>query len=132
MRFSLRIFPVLLLSLMCAPVCAQQKRKVTERPTNQAADAESAHFRKQQLRILHDTLLSQTLGSLKKMDEVALRISARNQMLQYLWESKILSDKHLSLKRSLALDAIADLESHHLEIPKFMLEYLTSDLSSLI
>ena len=59
-------------------------------------------------------------------------MSARNQMLQYLWESKVLSDKHLSLKRSLALDAIADLESHHLEIPKFMLEYLTSDLSALI
>lgn len=61
-----------------------------------------------------------------------MRISARNQMLQYLWESKVLSDKHLSLKRSLALDTIADLNSHHLEIPKFMLGYLVSDLAALI
>ena len=53
-------------------------------------------------------------------------------MLEYLWESEALSDKHLSLKRSLALDTIADLNSHHLEIPKFMLEYLVSDLAALI
>jgi hypothetical protein len=113
-------------------VCAQQQRGLTERPINQAADTEAVHFRKQQLRTLHDTLLSRTLDSIKKMDEVALRISVRNQMLEYLWESKAPSDKHLSLKRSLALDTIADLNNHHLEIPKFMLEYLVSDLAALI
>lgn len=131
MRFRLRLFLVLLLSLICVPVCAQHK-KITERPTNQTTEAEPVRFRKQQLHILHDTLLSRTVDSIKKMDEVALRISARNQILQYLWESKVLSDKHLSLKRGLALDTIADLNTHHLEIPNFMLEYLVSDLAALI
>jgi hypothetical protein len=53
-------------------------------------------------------------------------------MLEYFWEREALSDKHLSLKRSLALDTIADLNSHHLEIPNFMLEYMVSDLAALI
>lgn len=131
MKVRSRLFLVFFLSLICAPVCAQ-KKGLTERPANQSADAEVANLREQQLRILHDNLLSRTLDSIKKMDEVALRISARNQMLQYLWDSKVLSDKHLSLKRSLALDSIADLNDHHLEIPKFMLEYLVSDLAALI
>lgn len=130
MRVKSRLFFVLILSLICAPVCAQ-KRGLTERPANKAADAESTRLR-EQLRILHDNLLSRTLDSIKKMDEVALRISARNQTLQYLWESKILSDKHLSLKRSLTLDTIADLNDHHVEIPKSMLDYLVSDLAGII
>src|SRR6185369_8264833 len=131
MKVKSRLFFVLILSVICAPVCAQ-KRGLTERPANKAADAESARLREQQLRILHDNLLSRTLDSIKKMDEVALRISARNQTLQYLWESKVLSDKHLSLKRSLTLDTIADLNDHHVEIPKSMLDYLVSDLAGII
>lgn len=131
MKVRSRLFLVLSLPLICAPVCAQ-KRGLIERPPNQAAAAEAAHLREQQLRILHDNLLSRTLDSIKKMDEVALRISARNQMLQYLWDSKVLSDRHLSLKRSLALDSIADLNNHYLEIPKLMLQYMVSDLAALI
>jgi hypothetical protein len=131
MKVRSRLFLVLFLSLTSAPVCAQI-RGLTERPANQAADAQEAHLREQQLRILHDTLFSRTLDSIKKMDEVALRVSARNQMLQYLWDSKVLSAKHLGLKRSLALDNIADINNHHLEIPKFMLAYMLSDLAALI
>src|ERR1043165_3694271 len=123
MRFRLRLFLVLFLSLIYVSVCGQQKRSITQLPTNQGADAESARLRKQQLHMLHEDLLSRTLDSIKKMDEVALRISARNQMLQYLWESKVLSDKYLSLKRTLALDTIPALNTHHLEIPKFMPYY---------
>lgn len=129
MRFGLQL--VVALSLICAPVCGQ-KRSSTERSTHQAADAEAVRLRKQQLYLLHDAILSRTLDSIKKMDEVALRISARNQLLQYLWETKVLSNKHLSLKNSLALDSIAELSTHHLEIPKFMLAYLVADLAALI
>jgi hypothetical protein len=129
MRFGLQLFVAL--SLICAPVCGQ-KKSTTERSTHQAADAEAARLRKQQLYLLHDGILSRTLDSIKKMDEVALRISARNQLLQYLWESKVVSNKHLSLKNSLALDSIADLSTHHSEIPKFMLAYLVADLAALI
>jgi len=128
----LRPVLILFLCLFCASVCAQQKRSTTERLANQGIDAESARLRKQQLHILHEDLLSRTFESIKKMDEVALRISARNQMLQYLWESKVLSDKYLTLKRTLALDTINDLNTHHLDIPKFMLEYLVADLAALI
>jgi hypothetical protein len=131
MKVKSRLFFVLILSLICASVCAQ-KKGVTERPPNQAADAGSARLRDQQLRMLHDNLLSRTSDSIKKMDEVALRISARNQTLHYLWKSKILSDKHLSLKRSLTLETIADLNDHHEEIPKSMLDYLVSDLAGII
>lgn len=131
MRFRLRLFLLLFLPLICAPVCAQ-KGRLTERPANQAAEAESARLREQQLQILHDNLLSRTLDSIKKMDEAGLRLSARNQMLHYLWESNVLSNKHLNLKRDLALDTIADLNNHHVEIPKLMLDYLVSDLAAII
>lgn len=66
------------------------------------------------------------------MDEVALRLSVRNQLLAYLCDSRTLASKHASLKRNLALDAIADLNDHHLEAPRFMLDYLLADLAALL
>ena len=66
------------------------------------------------------------------MDEAPLRLSVRNQLLTYLWETKELSDQHASLKRKLALDSIADLTNHHRDIPQFMLEYLSADLAALV
>ena len=133
MRRNLQRFIVfyLLVIYVSAPVGAQ-KKNVPDRPARKSDDAESRSLRQQQLHILHENLLSRTLDAIKKMDEVALRLSARNQILAYLWESKILSDKHLSLKRNLALDAISDLNNHHVEIPQFMLDYLSADLAALI
>ena len=133
MKLRLRRFLVVLLVMTCvinAPLRAQ--KTTPERPTGKAADTESREFRRQQLQILHDNLLTRTLDSIKKMDEVALRLSARNQVITNLWESKILSDKHLGLKRSLALDAIGDLADHQPELPPFMLDYLAADLGALI
>jgi hypothetical protein len=66
------------------------------------------------------------------MDEVPLRVSARSQVLAYLWENKTLSDKYVSLKKNLAIDAIDDLGNHYSEIPQFMLDYLSADLAALI
>ncbi len=97
-----------------------------------AAQKESRDLRKQQLRILHEDLLSRTLDSLKKMDEVALRLSVRNQLLTYLWETKTISDQHADVKKNLALDSITDLTNHHREILPFMLEYLSADLAALV
>lgn len=133
MKLRLQRFIVFYLLVICisAPVGAQ-KKIVPERPAPKSADAESRSLRKQQLLILHENLLSRTLDAIKQMDEVALRLSARNQILAYLWESKTLSDKHLSLKRNLALDAISDLSNHHFEIPQFMLDYLSAHLAALI
>lgn len=133
MRLKLQRSIVFFLLVIYVSASVGAQKKITpERPAAKSADAESRSLRKQQLHILHENLLSRTLDAIKKMDEVALRLSARNQILAYLWESKTLSDKHLNLKRNLALDAISDLSNHHLEIPQFMLEYLSADLAALI
>lgn len=114
------------LAVICinAPLAAQKPAKST--------DEEARELRKQQLRILHEDLLSRTLDSLRKMDEVALRLSVRNQLLTYLWETKTISDQHADLKKRLALDSITDLTNHHREIPPFMLDYLSADLAALV
>jgi hypothetical protein len=109
-----------------------QEKPVPERPASKSANAELRTLRKRQLRILHDNLLSRALDTIKKMDEVALRLSARNQLLAYLCEGKTVSDKHLSLKTNLALDAISDVGNNHREIPQFMLDYLSADLAALV
>ena len=114
-----------------APVNAQKKNP-EKRSATESAAAEERSLRTQQLLILHEDLLSRTLDSIKKMDEVALRLSVRTQLLAYLWESRTLSGKHVSLKRRLALDAIADLDDHHREMPRFMLDYLLADLAAQI
>ena len=130
MNLRLRRFIVILLSLIyVSGAVVAQKKPAPERPDSKPGDAD---LRKQQLRILHDNLLTRSLDTIKKMDEVALRLSARNQVLAYLWENKTVSDKNLSLKRNLALDAISDLSNNHREIPQFMLDYLSADLTALI
>lgn len=132
-KLRLRNLIVFCLSLICVSASVNaQKRTVTEPPTTKPADAESRSLRNQQLVFLHENLLSRTLDSIKKMDEVALRVSARSQLLAYLWENKTLSDRHLSLKKNLALYAIDDLSNHYPEIPQFMLDYLSADLAALI
>lgn len=120
-----------LASYFCAPIGAQKKNP-GKRSATESAAAEARSLRAQQLLILHEDLLSRTLDSIKKMDEVALRLSVRTQLLAYLWENKTLSGKNVSLKRKLALDAIADLNDHHLEMPRFMLDYLLADLAAQI
>ena len=133
MNLTLRRFIVILLSLIYVSGAAvAQKKPVPERPASESANTEWRSLREQQLRILHENLLSRSLDTIKKMDEVALRLSARNQVLAYLWEGKTVSDKNLSLKRNLALDAISDLSNNHREIPQFMLDYLSADLTALI
>lgn len=116
---------------LCAPIGAQ-KKNLRKQPATESVAAEARSLRTQQLLILHENLLSRTLDSIKKMDEVALRLSVRIQLLDYLWEGRTLSGKHVSLKRNLALDAIADLNDHHLEMPRFMRDYLLANLTALI
>lgn len=114
----------------CAPIGAQEKDLRKQSATDAAAEARN--LRTQQLLILHEDILSRTLDTIKKMDEGALRLSVRIQLLSYLWETKTLSGKHVSLKRKLALDAIADLNDHHRDMPRFMRDYLLADLAAQI
>lgn len=115
----------------CAPIGAQKKDQ-RKHPASEAAAAEARSLRTQQLLILHEDILSRTLDSIKKMDEGGMRLSVRIQLLAYLSETKTLSGKHASLKRKLALDAIADLSDHHREMPRFMRDYLLGDLAAQI
>ncbi len=115
----------------CAPIGAQKKNP-GKQPATEPAVAEARSLRTQQLLILHGDLLSRTLDSVKKMDEGALRLSVRIQLLAYFGESKTLSGTHVSLTRKLALDAIADLNDHYREMPQFMRDYLVADLAAQI
>lgn len=131
MKLNLHRFLACCLSLICVTGLPAAQKK-PERAAAKSAGEKLPNLRKQQLLILHEDLLSRTLDSLKKMDEVALRLSARNQLLTYLCETKELSEQHVALKKKLALDSIADLTDHHREIPQFMLEYLSADLAALV
>src|SRR5688572_5724371 len=132
MKLKLQRFIVLFLSVIYVGVPVGAQKKTAREASVKVADAEARSLRKQQLLILHENLLSRTVDSIKKMDEVALRLSVRNQLLAYLWESRALSSKHVSLKRNLALEAITDLNDHHLEMPRFMRDFLVADLAALI
>jgi hypothetical protein len=132
MKLNLQRFIVFFLSLIYVSASVGAQKKTAREPAVKTADAEARSLRNQQLRILHESLLSRTLDTVKKMDEVCLRLSVRNQLLAYLWESKTFSGKHVSLKRNLALEAIGDLNDHHLEIPRSMVDHLLADLAALL
>lgn len=127
-----RFIGLLVIAIYCCAPIGAQKKDLRKQSATEAAAAEARSLRTQQLLILHEDILSRTLDSIKKMDEGAVRLSVRIQLLAYLWETKTLSGKHLSLKRKLALDAIADLNDHHREMPGFMRDYLLADLAALI
>ena len=72
------------------------------------------------------------VDSVKSMDEAALRISARNQILAHLSGGKVLSEEHKLFATQIASDAIADFSQHSEGIPPFMADYLLSDLGAWI
>jgi hypothetical protein len=81
MKVKLQRFVVFFLSVIYISVPVGAQKKTVREPPVKAADAEARNLRKQQLLLLHENLLSRTLDSIKKMDEVALRLSVRNQLL---------------------------------------------------
>jgi len=114
-----------------SPDNRQPKTKTNGKSAAKRADDQFQNLRQQQLLILQDNLVARTLSSVKNMDEVALRLSARNQILSYLWETRR-SDNSSTPARSIALEAIADLASHHGEMSRFMFDYLSQDLAALV
>jgi hypothetical protein len=132
MKLNLQRIIVVFLSLIYISVPVGAQKKTARETAIKTADAEARSIRNLQLQIFYENLLSRTLDSIKKMDEVGLRLSVRNQLLAYLWESKTFSGKHVSLKRNLALEAIADLNDHQLEIPRSMVDHLLADLTAVL
>lgn len=115
---------------------AKPQSAAEKRPTVQSgADnrlSNGDELREHQLRTFREHVLSRALDSIKKMDEVGLRISARNQLLSYLAADKSPSDEKQALATQIARDALTDLREHSDEIIPFMLSYLSNDLGSWI
>lgn len=88
-------------------------------------------LRRQELRILQDHVLAGILDTLKSMDEAALRMSARNELLSYFSGFET-SEESKSIATKLVLDDIADFGSHRDEIPAFIANYLLGDLGAWI
>lgn len=100
--------------------------------TNTQAKPPAKELREYQLHVLREHVLARILGSMKKMDEAGLRISARNQILTYLSSDKAPSDEKQALATQLAREALTDLRDHGEKILPFMFNYLTSNLGSWI
>lgn len=84
-----------------------------------------------QLKMLRNSTLIRTVDSIKKIDEPALRISARNEVLQYLTLDAV-SEEDKTLATIIARDALADFSEHADEIMPSLGEYLFSNLAAWI
>ena len=83
----------------------------------------------EQRKTLRTSTLTRTVDSIKKMDEPALRISARIQILKYLALDVPLSEEDKTLANKLAGDALADFSEHADEIMPSLSESLLSNLA---
>lgn len=86
-------------------------------------------LRREQLETLRVSTLTRTIDSIKKIDEPALRISARNELLKYLTFNTAPSEEDKTLAANIAKDALADLGDHADEIMPSLREHLFSSLS---
>src|SRR5688500_9539219 len=107
------------------------KNQTAVEPTTKAPQP-TDELRQEQLRVFREHILARAVNNIKKMEEVGLRLSARNQILSYLANDKAPSDEKQALATQIAQDAMADLREHHEEITPFMLSYLSNDLASWI
>lgn len=89
-------------------------------------------LRRVQLRMLREGALSRLVEGIKEMDEAALRISARNQILLHLGDGLTAGKEADSLATQIASDALTDFSEHGEEIPPSMAGYLFGDLSAWI
>lgn len=89
-------------------------------------------LRRVQLRMLREGTLSRVVAGVKDVNEAALRISARNQLLMHLGDDRKADEENGPLTAQIASDALADFGEHAEEIPPFMADYLFNDLGAWI
>ena len=99
-----------------------ESRRVTKTEQEQ-------EMREEQLRTLRTSTLTRTVDSVTKMDEPALRISARIQILKYLALDMPLSEEDKTLANRLGADALVDFSEHADEIMPALSESLLSNLA---
>jgi hypothetical protein len=100
-------------------------------PSSARTPEASPDLRRVQLRMLRESTLSRAAESVKEMDDAALRISVRNQILMHLGDRK-LSEEDDSLTARMASDALTDFSEHGEDVPPFMADYLFNDLGAWI
>lgn len=130
MRITLKYFVKLCLGLFVtgSVVLAQTlstpdtsiKTTTAVRSARKVPRSKADKLRRYQLRVLREHVLTRVLDSIKKTDEPALRLSARNEVLRYLASDKTPSDEKQALATQLANDAITDLREHGEEIIPFV------------
>jgi hypothetical protein len=86
-------------------------------------------IREEQLKTLRISTLTRTVDNIKKINEPALRISARIQILKYLALDMPLADEAKTLADRLGADALADFSEHYDEIMPALSENLLSNLA---
>lgn len=84
---------------------------------------------KEELKALRMSTLIRTVDSIKKINEPALRISARNGLLKYLILDGALPEQDTILAANLARESLADLSDHFEEIMPSLAESLFSNLA---
>lgn len=91
----------------------------------------SPDLRRVQLRMLRESTLSRAVESVKEMNDAALRISVRNQILMHLGERQFGGEDN-SFTARMASDSLTDFSEHGEEVPPFMADYLLDDLGAWI
>jgi hypothetical protein len=90
---------------------------------------EEQEAREEKVKTLRMSTLTRTIDSIKKIDEPALRISARNALLKYLIVNRTLPEQDATLAGNIARDSLADFNEHFEAIMPSLAEYLFSDLA---
>ncbi len=128
----------LIVALSFLLVSAQEIKTVsqTSKPDAKISPAttkqEAQEMRKQELAVLRDHILTRTLRNIRSMDEAALRVSARNQIIEYLAEANTSFDAYRAMAHKITLENLADFSEHNEQIPPFMANYLLGDLGAWI
>jgi uncharacterized protein YnzC (UPF0291/DUF896 family) len=121
------------MSALAAGSVLAQESKTAPLPAKAKQEQEETRvLRHTYLRVLKESTLKRVVDSIKSMDEAALRMSARNQLITHLTAGAMPSEEHKLLAARIASDAIADFSEHSEAIPPFMADYLLSDLGAWI
>jgi hypothetical protein len=86
----------------------------------------------EQLKTLQISTLTRTLDSIKKIDDPALRISARNALLKYLTLDGDFSEEDKNVSAGVVRDSLADFSEYFEQIMPSLAEYLFSDFAAWI
>lgn len=101
--------------------------KVQSKKSVQTEEEKDAQ--EQKVKMLRMSTLTRTIDSIKKIDDPALRISARNVFLKYLITNRTLPEQDTTLATNIARESLADFSEHFEEIMPSLAEYLFSDLA---